>query len=91
MSGWILDKALRRLVRQGVLTVIDHKGGTSTYGSPHPDFQDIASISQCLNAFDSIAPAARRHPDNDANALTCKPPRVRRQSHHRNLRVAQNT
>jgi len=41
MSGWILDKALRRLVRQGVLTVIDHKGGTSTYGSPHPDFQDI--------------------------------------------------
>jgi cyclopropane-fatty-acyl-phospholipid synthase len=40
-SGGLLDKILKRLVRNGVLTVIDHKGRQRRYGSPHPDFHEV--------------------------------------------------
>ena len=42
MSMWILDKALKRLVKQGVLTVTDHRGGRHVYGAPDPAFPNIA-------------------------------------------------
>ena len=35
---WLLDKMLRRIVRRGELTVIDHDGTTYRYGVPAPGF-----------------------------------------------------
>ena len=34
---WLLDKMLKKLVRRGELTVIDHDGKTYHYGSPDPE------------------------------------------------------
>src|ERR1051326_4099536 len=39
---WLLDKLLRRIVREGELTVIDHRGGVHRYGTPHPEHRPIA-------------------------------------------------
>ena len=42
MSIWLLDKVLKRLVKQGHLTVTDHRGRQYRYGTPSPGFPDIA-------------------------------------------------
>lgn len=36
-----IEPLLRRLVRRGTLEVVDPNGGTTLYGTPHPDFPDI--------------------------------------------------
>jgi len=33
---WLLDKMLRRLIRRGELTIIDHRGKEYRYGAPDP-------------------------------------------------------
>jgi cyclopropane-fatty-acyl-phospholipid synthase len=38
---WLLDKMLRGYVKRGVLTVIDHRGRTYSYGSPDPEFRPV--------------------------------------------------
>ena len=38
---WLLDKMLRKLVRKGELTVIDHDGKEYRYGTPDPDHGPI--------------------------------------------------
>lgn len=38
---WLLDRALRRLVRRGVLTVIDECGRRHVYGTPDPAFPEV--------------------------------------------------
>jgi cyclopropane-fatty-acyl-phospholipid synthase len=35
---WLLDRMLRKLVRRGELTVIDHDGKEYRYGAPDPDY-----------------------------------------------------
>jgi cyclopropane-fatty-acyl-phospholipid synthase len=39
---WLLDKALRRVLRCGRLTVTDHRGRTYRYGTPDPDLSPVA-------------------------------------------------
>src|SRR4051812_40851002 len=39
---WLLDKALRRVLRRGQLTVTDHKGAVHTYGAPDPELRPVA-------------------------------------------------
>jgi cyclopropane-fatty-acyl-phospholipid synthase len=39
---WLLDKALRRILRRGQLTVTDHQGTTRVYGSPDPELRPVA-------------------------------------------------
>src|SRR4051812_43087358 len=39
---WLLDKALRRVLRRGQLTVTDHKGAVHTYGAPDPEVRPVA-------------------------------------------------
>jgi len=39
---WLLDKALRRLLRRGQLTVTDHQGTTRVYGNPDPELRSVA-------------------------------------------------
>ena len=38
---WLLDKMLKKLVKKGELTVIDHDGKTYRYGSPDPNHGPI--------------------------------------------------
>jgi cyclopropane-fatty-acyl-phospholipid synthase len=38
---WLLDKALRRLLRRGELTIIAHDGMTYRYGAPDPDLRPV--------------------------------------------------
>jgi cyclopropane-fatty-acyl-phospholipid synthase len=38
---WLLDKLLRRLVRNGELTVVDHDGRRYNYGAPDPGRQPL--------------------------------------------------
>ena len=38
---WLLDKALKRLVQRGELTVIDHDGKTYRYGVPDAEFVPV--------------------------------------------------
>ena len=38
---WLLDKALKRLVRRGQLTVIGHDGKIWRYGAPDPEFHPV--------------------------------------------------
>jgi cyclopropane-fatty-acyl-phospholipid synthase len=40
---WLLDKLLRRLVRKGELTVIDHRGREYRYGSPDPAIRPVTA------------------------------------------------
>ena len=50
---WLLDKMLRRLVRKGELTVIDHDGKTYRYGSPDPQHGPITvRLTDRKAAFD---------------------------------------
>ncbi len=39
---WLLDKMLRKLIRRGELTIIDHKGKTYRYGAPDPEIRSVA-------------------------------------------------
>jgi cyclopropane-fatty-acyl-phospholipid synthase len=39
---WLLDKALRRVLRIGQLTVTDHQGRARHYGAPHPELRPVA-------------------------------------------------
>ena len=39
---WLLDKALRRVLRRGLLTVTDHQGTTRVYGNPDPELRPVA-------------------------------------------------
>jgi len=39
---WLLDKMLRKLIRRGELTIIDHKGKTYRYGAPDPAIRSVA-------------------------------------------------
>src|SRR3954468_13109311 len=39
---WLLDKALRRVLRRGQLTVTDHKGAVHTYGAADPELRPVA-------------------------------------------------
>jgi cyclopropane-fatty-acyl-phospholipid synthase len=38
---WLLDKALHRLIHRGELVIIDHRGYSRRYGSPHPDIESV--------------------------------------------------
>ena len=38
---WLLDKGLKRLVKRGELTVIDHKGRAWRYGAPEPGLNPV--------------------------------------------------
>jgi len=38
---WLLDRMLRKLVRKGELTVIDHDGKEYRYGAPDPDHRPL--------------------------------------------------
>jgi cyclopropane-fatty-acyl-phospholipid synthase len=38
---WLLDKMLRKLVRKGELTVVDHDGKEYRYGAPEPGWKPI--------------------------------------------------
>ena len=38
---WLLDKMLRRLVKRGELTVIDHRGKAHHYGKPDPRYGPV--------------------------------------------------
>src|SRR5687768_13350051 len=38
---WLLDKGLRRLVRRGELTVIDHDGKVRRYGAPDDELKPV--------------------------------------------------
>lgn len=38
---WLFDKMLRRVVRRGELTVIDHRGEAHRYGRPDPQFAPL--------------------------------------------------
>lgn len=38
---WLLDKMLRKLIRKGELTIIDHKGREYRYGSPDPQVRPV--------------------------------------------------
>jgi cyclopropane-fatty-acyl-phospholipid synthase len=40
---WLLDKMLRKLIKKGELTVIDHKGREYRYGTPDPAFAPIVA------------------------------------------------
>ena len=40
---WLLDKLLRRVVRKGELTVIDHRGREYRYGSPDPAIRPVTA------------------------------------------------
>ena len=50
---WLLDKMLRRLVRKGELTVINHDGTTHRYGTPDPNHGPITvRLTDRRAAFD---------------------------------------
>jgi cyclopropane-fatty-acyl-phospholipid synthase len=50
---WLLDKMLRRLVRKGELTVVDHDGTTHRYGTPDPNHGPITvRLTDRRAAFD---------------------------------------
>lgn len=50
---WLLDKMLRRLVRKGELTVVDHDGSTHRYGTPDPNHGPIVvRLTDRRAAFD---------------------------------------
>lgn len=50
---WLLDKMLRKLVRKGELTVIDHDGKTYHYGAPDPNHGPITvRLTDRKAAFD---------------------------------------
>ena len=38
---WLLDKMVRRLIRKGQLTIIDHRGKAYRYGSPDPAIRSV--------------------------------------------------
>src|SRR6185369_12767628 len=38
---WLLDKLLKRVIREGELTLIDADGRSYHYGKPHPDHRPI--------------------------------------------------
>ncbi len=38
---WLLDKALRRLIRRGQLTIIDHDGRAFVYGAPDTELNPV--------------------------------------------------
>lgn len=42
MSRWILDGVLSRLITRGTLTVTNHDGQVHSFGTPDPEFPDIA-------------------------------------------------
>ncbi len=50
---WLLDKMLRKLVRKGELTVIDHNGKQYRYGAPDPEHGPITvRLTDRRAAFD---------------------------------------
>jgi cyclopropane-fatty-acyl-phospholipid synthase len=38
---WLLDKGLRRLIRRGELTIVDHSGKAWHYGAPDPELNPV--------------------------------------------------
>jgi cyclopropane-fatty-acyl-phospholipid synthase len=38
---WLLDKALRQLIRRGELTIVDHDGKTRIYGAADPELNPV--------------------------------------------------
>jgi cyclopropane-fatty-acyl-phospholipid synthase len=40
---WLLDKGLKRLVKRGELTLIDHKGREWRYGAPEPGLNPVVA------------------------------------------------
>mgnify|MGYP000002783423 CR=1 FL=1 len=38
---WFLDKMIRKLIRKGELTIIDHRGQSHTYGAPDPAIRGV--------------------------------------------------
>ena len=38
---WLLDKLLRRLIRKGELTIVDHRGKEHHYGAPDPAIRSV--------------------------------------------------
>ena len=52
---WLLDKMLRRLVREGELIVTDHDGKVYHYGKPNPDFGRVVARLTDAKAAYSIA------------------------------------
>jgi cyclopropane-fatty-acyl-phospholipid synthase len=57
---WLLDKLLRRLIKRGELTIIDHRGKEYRYGAPDP----------------AIAPVTARLTDSKAAFKIASDPRV---------------
>ena len=50
---WLLDKMLRKLVREGELVVTDHDGKVYRYGSPSAEFASVAArLTDRRAAFD---------------------------------------
>ncbi|HZB70373.1 MAG TPA: hypothetical protein VE403_08435, partial [Sphingomicrobium sp.] len=40
---WLLDKMLRKLIRKGELTIIDHRGKAYRYGAPDPVVRPVTA------------------------------------------------
>ena len=40
---WLLDKMLRKLVRKGELTIIDHRGKAYRYGAPDSEVRPVTA------------------------------------------------
>ncbi|MEO7654663.1 MAG: cyclopropane-fatty-acyl-phospholipid synthase family protein [Sphingomicrobium sp.] len=40
---WLLDKMLRKLIRRGELTIIDHRGKSWRYGAPDPNIRSVTA------------------------------------------------
>ena len=50
---WLLDKLLRRVVKQGELIVVDHDGKEYRYGAPEPGWKPIrVRLTDRKAAFD---------------------------------------
>ena len=49
---WLLDKMLRKLIRKGELTIIDHRGKAYRYGAPDPQVRPVtARLTDSKAAF----------------------------------------
>src|SRR5215210_1266937 len=49
---WLLDKMLRRLIKRGELTLIDHRGKAHHYGAPDPAIRSVtARLTNSRAAF----------------------------------------